>query len=111
MNFNFPLYELFKSSDRVASWPLLFCSILALGIILERLYTLNRLKGLEDSAFEVLRSSLEKGEEYPKNALGVAGAPIAQIMDTLLALRGATDDSIQQAAEIALSMQRMRFRR
>ena len=54
MGGGFPLYDLFKSSDKVASWPLLFCSIRALGIILERLYTLNRLKGLEDSAFEVL---------------------------------------------------------
>src|SRR5437764_9259514 len=101
------LIELFKSADWVASWPLLFCSILALGIVLERLYTLNRLKGLENSAFETLRTALEKEEEHPKNAPGVVGAPVTQIMDTLLVLRGATEDAIQQAAEIALSMQRL----
>jgi biopolymer transport protein ExbB len=105
------MWDLFTKADKVASWPLGLCSILALAIIMERLFTLYKLKQLEESAFETLRASLEKGEDYPKAAPGVAGAPITQVMDTLLVLRGATEDAVQQAAEIALSMQRLRLRR
>src|SRR5262245_48434181 len=106
MNWNFPLWELFKHAGWVA-WPLGLCAVLALGIILERLFTLNKLKAAEEGAFEALRTALEKGEEIPRNRPDVAGAPSMQIMETLVVLRGATEDAIQQAAEIALSLQRL----
>jgi biopolymer transport protein ExbB len=104
------MLDLFYKAGWVA-WPLGLCSILAVGIILERLFTLARLKQLEDRAFMILQLAVEKGDDELLRDPKIAAAPITQIMDGLSGLRGASEESIQYASEIALSMQRLRLRR
>jgi len=104
------MLDLFKHAGWVA-WPLGICSVLALGIILERIYTLARLKNLEDRSFMILQLALEKGDESALRDPQIAAAPVAQIMDSLTEMRSASEESLQHAAEIALSMQRLRLRK
>lgn len=104
------MLELFMRAGWVA-WPLGICSILALGIVLERLVTLARLRQLEERAFMVLQLALEKDDEAMLRDPQIAAAPITQIVTTLTTLRGATLESLQQTADIALSLQRLRLRR
>src|ERR1051325_1244880 len=104
------MLDLFRHAGWVA-WPLGICSVLALGVILERLYTLSRLKLLEDRAFFVLQLSLEKGEAQAVRDPQIISAPVSQVVDSLSELGGASEGSIQQAADIALALQRLRFRR
>jgi biopolymer transport protein ExbB/TolQ len=108
MNFN--LIDLLYKAKFVA-WPLGACSILAVAIVLERLFSLWKIRQQEDSAFAIIRPAVENGADYRADDPAVAGAPITHIMDTLSSLRGATEESLWQAAEIALSLQRMRLRR
>lgn len=96
---------------RIVAWPLGLCSVLALAIVLERLFMLAWIRRREDQAFTIIQSTLDKGMAYVPGNPDVAGAPVAQIMDTLASIRGATEDSLWQASEIALSLQRVRLRR
>ncbi len=104
------MLQLFLNAGPVA-WPLGICSILALAIILERLFTLSRLKTAEDRAFMVLQLALEKGDPGAMRDPEIAGSPVGRVLDSLSEMRGTSADAIQQAAEIALSLQRLRFRR
>jgi biopolymer transport protein ExbB/TolQ len=104
------LLNLVKHAGWVA-YPLGLCSVLALAIILERAFTLARLKGLEERAYMILQMALEKGDHSALRDAQIAGAPATQILDSLTELRGASEDAMQQAAEIALSMQRLRLRK
>ena len=104
------MLQLFKEAGWVA-WPLGFMSVLSLGVVLERLYTLTRLRKLEDKAFMVLQMSMDKPEEAALRDSDIAAAPVTQVMAQLSKLRGASEQMIDQAAEIALSMQRLRLRR
>jgi len=94
-----------------AGWsaiPLGVCSVLALAIILERLYVLGRLGALERRAYHTLRTQRGAMASFDP---ALSTAPCAEVMDSLTELRGADRDVLQQAAEIALSMQRFRLRR
>lgn len=104
------MWELFKHAGIVA-WPLGLCSILALGIMLERLFTLARLKQLEERAFLMMQMGLEKEDEAILREPHIAAAPVTQVMAALDGLRGATEEAVQQAADIAVSLQRLRLRR
>ena len=103
------MLELFKNSGWVA-WPLGICSVLALAIILERLFVLARLKHLEDRAFMILQLAIEKGDDGMLRDPQIAAAPITQIMAGLVPMRGASEESIAQAAELSLALQRLRLR-
>ena len=104
------LYQLFEKSD-VVKYPLALFSILALGIVLERLFTLMRLKQVEDRAFLALQTALETRADGAFTDPVIAAAPVTQVMNTLMTLRGASFEALQQAADIAVSMQRLRLRR
>jgi biopolymer transport protein ExbB len=104
------MFELFKNSGWIA-WPLGLCSVLALGILLERLFTLARLKRLEDRAFMILQLAIEKGDDGMLRDPKIAAAPITQVMTHLVGLRGASEESLAQAAELSLALQRLRLRR
>ena len=104
------MLELFQRAGWVA-WPLGLFSILALGIVLERLFTLTQLKRLEERAFMMLQLALEKGDRGILESQEIALAPVTQVMKTMLGIRGASVESLQQIAEIALSMQRLRLRK
>jgi biopolymer transport protein ExbB len=104
------MLELFIHAGWVA-WPLGLCSILALGVMLERAYTLSKLKTVEDRAFMILQLALEKGDTAPLRDSELSAAPVSQILDTLSEMRGASTESLFHAADIALSLQRMRLRR
>lgn len=108
MNFN--LIDLLQKA-RLVAWPLGLCSILAVAIVLERLFMLWWIKKREDEAFEILQASMQKGADYRPGNPAIAGAPVAIIMDTLATLRGATEEAMWNASEIALSLQRVRLRR
>lgn len=104
------MLDLFKHAGLVA-WPLGFCSVLALAIILERLYTLLRLRQLENRAFLVLQMALEKGDLSALRDGQIAGAPVTQVIDSLSELRGASEEAMFQASDISLALQRLRFRK
>lgn len=101
------MLDLFRNAG-VVQWPLLLCSVFSLAIILERFWTLGRLSRMEDEAFEALKSA--QGVDALNNAQ-IAATPVARIMHSLLPLRGMSADTIGQAADIALAMQRLRLRR
>ena len=104
------MLKLFQMAGIIA-WPLGLFSILALGIIIERLVTLGLLQKNEDSAFDRLRSELERGDGYMPDPAHSGGAPVEQVMATLGAMRGVSEEALMQTAEIAMSQQRLRFRR
>ena len=104
------MLQLFTQAG-LAAWPLGVASILALAIILERLVTLGRMKQVEDRAFMILQMALEKNDFSALRDGQITGAPVTQVMDSLTEMRGASPDAIYHAAEIALSMQRLRMRR
>ena len=104
------LWQLFANSD-VVKYPLALFSILALAIVFERLFTLSRLRQAEDRAFGALQVALEKRDDSLVSDPQFAAAPVSQVMSVLTTLRGASFDALQQAADVALSMQRMRLRR
>jgi biopolymer transport protein ExbB/TolQ len=104
------MQELFLNAGMVA-WPLGICSIIALGIMLERLYTISRLRQLEERAFMILQMALERGDLGAMKTPEIAAAPVTQIIDSLSELRGASEHSVQRAAEIAISLQRLRLRK
>jgi biopolymer transport protein ExbB len=104
------MFDLFKHAGMTA-WPLGAASVLALAIILERVFTLTRIKTLEDRAFLILQMALERGDLSALRDDQIRGAPITQVIDSLTELRGASHDAVQHAGEIALSMQRLRLRR
>ena len=104
------MLELFKNAGWVA-WPLGICSTFALAAIFERFYTLTRLRQIEDRAFMMLQLALDKGDDGMLRDPQLAEAPVTQVIHSLSELRGASPEAIQHAAEIALSMQRLRLRR
>lgn len=101
------MLELYHNSG-VVRYPLIVFSVLAVAIILERFWTLAYLKRLEDSAYAALNAA---PDEDTLRRPDVAGSPVARIMQSLLPLRGTSDETIGQAADIALALQRMRLRR
>ena len=104
------MQELLRNAGWVA-YPLGFFSILALAIVLERLITLSRLWSLENTAFAQLKQKFATGELTSLEDPGLASAPVSQVMNTLLALRGASEEAKQTVADVAVSMQRLRLRR
>ena len=104
------MFELFREAGWVA-YPLGVCSVLVLGIILERFYTLARMKQLEDRAFTALQGTLRAGDDAALRNPEIAAAPVTRVMESLTPLRGSSEETIQQAADIALSLQRLRLRR
>lgn len=104
------LWHLFNDAGWV-KYPLGLCSILALAIILERLFTLATLTQTENRAFETLQNGLAKGGDGSINDPQISAAPVAQVMATLHTMRGSSHENLQQAADVAVSMQRMRLRR
>src|SRR5436190_17639605 len=87
------MQQLFTKAGVVA-WPLGFCSILALAIILERLFTLTRLRRLEERAFMMLQLALEKHDDDMMSDPQIAAAPVAQVVAAVAPLRGQSVDSI-----------------
>ena len=102
--------ELFDKAGWVAI-PLGICSILALGVFFERLYTYWSLRAAEDTAYQALFTALANGDTGRIADPALASAPVTHIMNTLQALRGVSPESMQQAADIAYGVQRLRLRR
>ncbi len=102
--------ELFDKAGWVAI-PLGICSILALGVFFERLYTYSRLRAAENTAFQALHAALVTGDTARIADPALASAPVTHILNTLNALRGVSPESLQQAADIAYGVQRLRLRR
>ena len=99
--------ELFLHAG-IVGYVLVACSVTAVAIILERLWTLTHLRGLEDAAYAALQvSPTPAALDTP----AFAAAPVAQILRAILPLRGSSEETIGQAADIALSLQRLRLRR
>jgi biopolymer transport protein ExbB len=102
------MWELFQNAGMVA-WPLGVCSVLALAIIIERAITLWRLQAIEDRASMIIQIATEKGDDAMLRDPQIAAAPITQIAHSLSELRGASEETIMQAATIAISLQRRRY--
>ena len=104
------LLDLFNEAD-IVKYPLGLFSILALAIVLERAFTLLRLKSLEDQAFLKLQAGLESGNTGIVGDPQIAAAPVSQVMGILTTLRGASRESLLNASEVAIAQQRLRLRR
>ena len=97
------MLELFQHAGIVA-WPLGLCSVLALGIILERAFTLARIAKLETEACNALQTARSEGERF-------AAAPVARVIAALSSAKGGGEDSALQVIDIAVAQQRLRLRR
>lgn len=97
------MLELFQHAGIVA-WPLGLCSVLALGIILERAYSLARITKLEAEACNALQT---KGGDDER----LAAAPVARVIAACSAARGGSEESALQVVDIAVAQQRLRLRR
>lgn len=104
------LLDLFKHAGWVA-WPLGFCSVLAIAIVLERIFTLTRLMAAEKRAEATLESDLAKGNLDALNDKAIAPAPVAVILRELAPIRNASEEAIDRAEEIGVARQRLRLRR
>jgi biopolymer transport protein ExbB len=104
------MLELFLNAGEVA-WPLGLCSILALGVVIERLIVLGSLRSLEDKAVLVLELELEKGDAGALNDRTLALAPVVQVLNAIAPARNAGREYLLNAAEVALGIQRARLRR
>lgn len=102
--------DLIKNAGVVAI-PLLICSVLSLAIVFERLYSLMRLRRIETDAYEALSKADSKSWTDILRDPAYSAAPVAAILASLLPLAGTSQDTIAQAADIALAMQRVRLRR
>jgi len=104
------MLELFQRGG-MAAWPLGLFSIVALGVVLERLFTLTQLKRLEERAFMMLQLALDKGDRGILESKEIAAAPVTQVMKTILEVRGVSAEALQQVSDIAVAMQRLRLRK
>jgi biopolymer transport protein ExbB/TolQ len=103
------MLELFQRGG-FAAYPLAVCSVLAVGIMLERLYTLGRLKRAEAKAFQYLKGVFASGHEPNLGNREIVGAPITEVLHAVGRI-GNEEGSSQSAVEIALAGQRLRLRR
>ena len=104
------MLELFQRGG-MAAWPLGLFSIVALGVVLERLFTLTQLKRLEERAVMMLQLALDKGDRGILESKEIAAAPVTQVMKTILEVRGVSAEALQQVSDIAVAMQRLRLRK
>ena len=104
------MQQLFRDAGVVA-YPLAVFSIIALGIILERFYTLWRLGEAENRAFAALQESLKRGDFAPVHDPEMAATPVARLIEALAPLQGEHPETLIQASEIGLSLKRLRLRR
>ena len=106
------MWDLFRHAGW-AAYPLGLCSVVAVAIILERLYTLGRLRRLEAEAFTGLMSRFEQAGSLEIDSAGklVADAPSVQVLRAVAPVQSAGIEARTQAADIALSQQRLRLRR
>ena len=84
MEQNFLVDQFFKGGPMM--WPMLLCSLIALGVIIDRLYNLMRVPGEEEAeqqlnaAEDVLKSQGEGGAVTLKpHAPDVTGIPAATL--------------------------------
>ncbi|MEP6754996.1 MAG: MotA/TolQ/ExbB proton channel family protein [Chthonomonadales bacterium] len=103
------MLELFHKAGWVA-WPLGLFSVIAMGIVLERIFTLSRITRREEAAFTALKTSLGAGGDLPVDP-ELSDAPVMEIMKTVLTVRNANWETIVQTTDIAVAMQRLRLRR
>jgi len=102
--------DLIKNAGIVAL-PLLICSVLSLAIMFERLLSLARLKRIEEEAYAALSKADSRSWTDLLSNPAYSAAPLSAILASLLPLAGTSHDTITQAADIALAMQRVRLRR
>jgi len=103
------LLSLFQNAG-IVRYPLLICSVLAVAIILERLYTLTMLRKLEEETFEALKTIPANERQNVLTRPEFEAAPVARILHSLAPLRGESEETIAQASDIALALQRVRLR-
>ncbi len=104
------MLELVQKAGWVA-WPLMLFSVVALAIILERLFSLANLKRLESRAFEALLIGLQDGKALSSIDPELSSAPVAVVLETVAVLSNASEEARYLAAEVAISVQRLRLRR
>ncbi len=104
------LIDLFKHAGWVA-WPLGFCSVLAIAIVLERIFTIARLMSMEQGAAASLETALADGNIEALNDPNIAAAPVTVILRAIAPIRNASEEAIDRAEEIGIAMQRGRLRR
>lgn len=106
------MWDLFRHAGW-AAWPLGLLSVIAVGIFLERVVTLSRLRRLESEAFQKLLRRFEETGFLDLAGLGgeAAAAPCVRVLESTQPVRGAGAETRAQAADIALAQQRLRLRR
>jgi len=102
--------DLLKNAGVVAI-PLLLCSIVSLAIVLERLVVLMNLRRAEEEAYDALSKANPRSWPDILRDPKYAAAPVVAILASLMPLAGMPHETISQAADIAIAMQRVRLRR
>lgn len=104
------MFDLFRRAGVVA-WPLALCSILAVAIVLERLYVLAQLRRQERLALQCLRSAGPGGLRQALAEAAIASSPLAVVVAYLLAMGPGAGGDLHEAGYIAIALQRHRLRR
>jgi len=104
------LVDLFKHAGWVA-WPLGVCSVLAIAIVLERIFMLIRLMSMEKAAAAKLETALANGNLDALNDSTIAAAPVTVILKSIVPMRHTSEEAIDRMEEIGIAMQRGRLRR
>ena len=83
-------------------WPILFCSIVALAVFLERIWVLQQKKVIPPKLLTNVRDLVEKGKISEARALCDAdSSPIAKILAAALNTAYATKEELKEAVEEA----------
>ena len=104
------LFGLFAQAG-ISAWPLGLLAVIAIAVMVERFITLTRVKQAEDRAFMMLQLGLENNDSGILNDPQIADAPVTKVINHIRTLEGAREEALFEAADIALSLQRLRLRK
>lgn len=92
------MFELFRQGGPLM-WPLLGCSVLALGIFLTKLVYFSRLRSDAAALFrEVIGLVQEQSYAEAGTLCQRSGSPLARVIGTVLKLQGRSRDQIKTVA-------------
>jgi biopolymer transport protein ExbB len=97
------IYEWLQTGGLLV-WPIILVGIIALGLVIERFYTLGRLRGNSDRNMQTILSMIRarKWHECQEFCAGASNFPTCRIIGHTLGYMGATREIIENAYQEAM---------